>query len=75
MRGADSAPDFFGSDGHVDVGNGERAQRVDDGVMIAASAPTLPASPAPLTPSGLVLVGTGFSAISKEQTSSARGRP
>jgi len=43
--------------------------------MMAASAPTLPASPAPLTPNGLVLVGTGFSSVSKDGTSSARGRP
>ena len=30
----------------------------------AGSAPTLPASPAPFTPSGLVLVGTGLLLLS-----------
>src|SRR5260370_13716023 len=44
-------------------------------LLMAARAPTLPASPAPLTPKGLVLVGTGFSSVSKEETPSARGRP
>src|SRR5215471_1253717 len=36
-------------------------------------APTVPASPAPLAPSGLYLVGTGFDLISMLGTMSARG--
>ena len=39
----------------------------------ADSEPTVPASPAPLTPSGLVGVGTGLSSIVTEQKFSARG--
>src|SRR5689334_5156776 len=39
----------------------------------ADSEPTVPASPAPLTPSGLVGVGTGLSSIVTLQKSSARG--
>ena len=38
-----------------------------------ASAPTVPDSPAPLTPSGLSLVGTSFSPSRKSQKSCARG--
>src|SRR5258708_4397031 len=38
--------------------SGERAST--RALPTAGSAPTLPASPAPLTPSGLVLVGTGL---------------
>src|SRR5437764_13818094 len=39
----------------------------------AGSAPTQPASPAPFTPSGLVLVGTGLLLTSTALTSVARG--
>ena len=39
----------------------------------ADSEPTVPASPAPLTPSGLVGVGTGLSSIVTVQKFSARG--
>jgi hypothetical protein len=41
--------------------------------ITAGSAPTVPDSPVPLTPSGLVSVGTSFSASAKGQKSSARG--
>src|SRR4051812_16271563 len=43
--------------------------------MIAARAPTLPASPAPFAPSGLVFVGTGWFSRSNEHMSDARGMP
>src|SRR5215467_6603802 len=43
-------------------------------LTIAGSAPTVPASPAPLAPSGLRLVGTGFEVISMYGIASARGR-
>ena len=39
----------------------------------AGIAPTQPASPAPLTPSGLVLVGTGLAFTSIGEKSWARG--
>ena len=39
----------------------------------ADNEPTVPPSPAPLTPSGLVGVGTGLSSITTGQKSSARG--
>jgi len=39
----------------------------------ADSEPTVPASPAPFTPSGLVGVGTGLSSITTAQKLSARG--
>ena len=42
-------------------------------LTIAGSAPTVPASPAPLAPSGLRLVGTGFDVISMYGIVSARG--
>src|ERR1700693_331880 len=42
-------------------------------LTIAGSAPTVPASPAPLAPSGLRLVGTGFEVISMYGIVSARG--
>src|SRR5712671_2973588 len=42
-------------------------------LTIAGSAPTVPASPAPLAPSGLRLVGTGLEVISMYGIVSARG--
>jgi hypothetical protein len=39
----------------------------------AAHNPAVPASPAPLTPSGLAGVGTGLSSIATSQKSSVRG--
>jgi dipeptidyl aminopeptidase/acylaminoacyl peptidase len=39
----------------------------------ADSEPTVPASPAPFTPNGLVVVGTGLSSITTAQKLSARG--
>src|SRR5215472_6051448 len=42
-------------------------------LTIAGSAPTVPASPAPLAPSGLRLVGTGLEWISMSGIVSARG--
>src|SRR5262249_4402683 len=42
-------------------------------LVTAGSAPTQPASPAPLTPSGLVLVGTGLLSTSMSLRSRARG--
>ena len=42
-------------------------------LTIAGSAPTVPASPAPLAPSGLRLVGTGLEKISMCGIVSARG--
>ena len=41
--------------------------------MTAGSAPTVPASPAPLAPSGLSLVGTGWLSMTMSQKVSARG--
>ena len=41
--------------------------------MTAGSAPVTPASPQPLTPSGLLGAGTGWNATSIGGTPSARG--
>ena len=41
--------------------------------MTAGSAPTVPASPAPLAPSGLSLVGTGLLSMCMSRNVSARG--
>src|SRR5262249_38645219 len=41
--------------------------------MIAGNAPTVPASPAPLTPSGFILVGTSWLPTASDGKSSARG--
>jgi hypothetical protein len=43
-------------------------------LMTAGGAPTAPASPAPLTPSGLAVEGTLWVEKAKNGTSSARGR-
>jgi hypothetical protein len=63
LRRADCAPDFFRCGGHVDMGDAERAERVDDRVRDGGECPTLPALAGTLTPKGLVLVGAGFSSI------------
>src|SRR5260370_31287911 len=42
-------------------------------LTIAGRAPTVPASPAPLAPNGLRLVGTGFEVTEISGRSSARG--
>jgi hypothetical protein len=42
-------------------------------LMTTGSAPTVPASPAPLAPSGLSLVGTGLLSMCMSQSVSARG--
>ncbi len=41
--------------------------------ITAGNAPTVPASPAPLAPSGLVFVGTGLLSIAMAHIVSARG--
>src|SRR6202011_4325515 len=51
--------------------SGERASI--SALPTAGSAPTLAASPAPLTPSGLVAVGTGLLSQSIAESVSARG--
>jgi hypothetical protein len=73
LRRADRAPDSFECGRHVDMGDTARRERVDDSVRDGRECPTLPALPAPLTPNGLVLVGTGFPSMSKNGTSSVRG--
>jgi len=41
--------------------------------MMAARAPVVPASPVPLTPRGFVVHGTGWAAVVKGGSMSARG--
>ena len=50
LRRADRAPDFLGCGRHVETGDAEGLSASTTAFMMAASAPTLPASPAPLTP-------------------------
>ena len=75
LRRADRMPDFLGCRRHVDMGDAEGAERVDDGVHDRGERADIAGLAGALDPSGLVLVGTGYSSISNEQTSSARGIP
>jgi hypothetical protein len=47
LRRADRAPDFLGCGRHVETGDAEGLSASTTAFMMAASAPTLPASPAP----------------------------
>jgi len=74
-RGADCTPDAFGCCRQIEMGDAEWAECVDDGVHDRGEGANIAGLARPLTPNGLVLVRTGFSSISKDGTSSARGRP
>jgi hypothetical protein len=50
LRRADRAPDFLGCGRHVETGDAEGLSASTTAFMMAASAPTLAASSAPLTP-------------------------
>jgi hypothetical protein len=59
---------------HIDVAQfNTMVESVDDSLMTAGGAPTAPASPAPLTPSGLAVEGTLWVEKVKGGTSPARG--
>src|SRR5262245_32332928 len=64
---------FSGVAGICTYGAPTRASASFTAFITADNAPTVPDSPAPFTPSGLVLVGTSFSPSSKLQKLSARG--
>jgi hypothetical protein len=63
-RPVDSLPHLERRARRVDVLDAEHRERIATMALTAAdSEPTVPASPAPLTPSGLVGVGTGLSDV------------
>jgi len=69
---ADGAPDALRGGRHWHVGDAERAERVFMTVGVAA---IVPPSPTPLTPSGLVVLGTGLKSAPIAGSMSARGVP
>ena len=70
----DGDPHPFRGRRHVDVVDLVFApEPVDDGVTTAGQDPIAPASPAPFTPSGLVLQGTLAVSNTKSGPSAARG--
>ena len=70
----DRAPDLLRGVRHVEVPDAERAERVDDRVGHRRGArDAAPASPTPLTPSGLTGDGVTVSSSSKLGSHEARG--
>ena len=66
-------PHAIGRRRHVEVADAERRQRIVHRVHRRRHAPTVPASPTPLAPSGFTLVGTSRVAMRISGRSAARG--
>ena len=69
----DRLPDARRRHRHLQMPDAVIRQRVDHRIGDGGSPPEVPASPQPLAPSGLLLVGTGWLATSIIGASCARG--
>ena len=69
------APDALGGGGHCDVGDAEWESASRMAFMMVGVETTVPPSPTPLAPNGLVLLGTGLKWTVIAGIVSARGMP
>jgi hypothetical protein len=70
---AQRAPDALGRGRHRDIADAERARASRMAFITVGVPATVPPSPTPLAPSGLVGLGTGLKSIAKGGKMSARG--